>query len=138
MERQSRLALLLFILTLITCLLLIGASCLILRQASLQGKNAEDLLDAIQTEGQTSKKESNTTEKSENPDTEVNADILYDVFYLREANGKIGIFTDQGYLVRTLAVDVATLPEADRSALSEGICVTSWRELIALIEDYES
>lgn len=78
-----------------------------------------------------------TNQPLQNPSEDVEADILYDVFSLRESNGKIGVYTEAGYLIRLLDVDVATLPRADREQLSEGICVNSWRELIALIEDYE-
>ncbi len=76
---------------------------------------------------------------SEDPkeDGEVEADILYNTFTVREANGKIGVYTEEGYLIRTLQVDVQTLPAADRTALSKGIELYSWRELISLIQDYE-
>jgi len=66
----------------------------------------------------------------------VETDVLYDVFCVREVNGKIGIYTSDGCLIRLLDVCVATLPEKERQALSEGICVCSWRELIALMQDY--
>ena len=77
------------------------------------------------------------SDKTETDSTDVDADILYDVFCVRETNGKIGIYTEEGYLIRTLNVNVATLPAIDREKLSDGIAVNSWRELISLIEDYE-
>lgn len=70
-------------------------------------------------------------------DATTDADVLYDVFSIREVNGQIGIFTDEGYLIRTLPVDIRTLPTVDREALASGITVNSWRELIAMIEDFE-
>lgn len=76
-------------------------------------------------------------EKEETPDDTADADVLYDVFSIREVNGQIGIFTDEGYLIRTLPVDIRTLPAIDREALASGITVNSWRELIAMIEDFE-
>lgn len=81
--------------------------------------------------------ENSGAKTAEEPEKSVDADVLYDVFCVRETRGKIGIFTSEGYLVRMLDVDVSTLPEADRSALASGIAVTSWDELIALIQDYE-
>jgi len=57
-------------------------------------------------------------------------------FCLKESNGKIAVFTSDGYLVRFLDVSLDTLPPADREALSVGITVGSWRELISLIQDY--
>ncbi|MBR3893736.1 MAG: hypothetical protein IKJ35_01165 [Clostridia bacterium] len=59
-----------------------------------------------------------------------------EAFCLKEANGKIGVFTSDGYLVRLLEVSVDSLPPADREALSVGITVGSWRELMSLIQDY--
>jgi len=49
---------------------------------------------------------------------------------------KIAIYTSDGYLVKTLDLVVDTLPEADQSALREGISVSSWREVLALIQDF--
>ena len=64
------------------------------------------------------------------------AGILFDRLCIRESDGKIGIFTEDGFLIRTIDVSVNTLPDADREALSQGITVNSWRELIDLIEDF--
>lgn len=69
-------------------------------------------------------------------DTSTPTDTLADSFCVREVNGKIGVYTSDGYLVHLLDVSVDTLPAADREALSAGICVGSWRELIAIIQDY--
>ena len=137
METKQSLTILGILSTLFICILLITLSFTILYQSSQRYNSAQALLNSLDTY---LKKEEQAEETMNLPQTEeeVDADILYDVFYLREANGKIGVFTEQGYLVRMLTVDVAMLPEADRLALSDGICVTSWRELIALIEDYES
>lgn len=55
---------------------------------------------------------------------------------LRTSNGKIGIFTTDGYLIRTLEVDLRTLPESDRSALEAGIWVSSRAELLERLEDF--
>lgn len=63
-------------------------------------------------------------------------DVLYDSLCMRESEGRIAIYTSDGYLVRILDVSVDTLPEADRKALRDGISVSSWKELLALIQDY--
>lgn len=137
MEKKSSLLLLGILSTGFICALLIALSATILYQSSQRYNSAQALLDTIDTYLEEKENAEENTEQP-NDDAEVDTDILYDVFYLREADGKIGVFTEQGYLVRMLAVDVETLPEQDRAAISAGICVTSWRELIALIEDYES
>lgn len=59
-------------------------------------------------------------------------------FCVRESNGKIGIYTADGLLLKVLDVAVETLPEADREALKNGITVASWQELISLIQDFTS
>lgn len=59
-------------------------------------------------------------------------------FVFRAHEGRIGIFTAEGYLIRTLDVDVRTLPSVDRDALeNDGMTVRSREEMDALIEDLQ-
>lgn len=76
-----------------------------------------------------------TSTDEEEPSTE--ADVLYQKFSMRETNGKIGVYTEDGFLVRIIDVNVNLLPQSERDALREGITVNSWRELAALIQDFE-
>ena len=69
-------------------------------------------------------------------DTSIPSNTDTDRFCIRAINGQIGIYTTDGYLVRLLDVSVDTLPQKDRDALNEGILVNSWRDLIAIIQDY--
>ena len=69
---------------------------------------------------------------------EVDADILYHRFTIRETDGKIGIYSADGYLIRVIETDISTLPRAEREALIAGITVDSWKELFERIQDYES
>ena len=78
-----------------------------------------------------------TNVSASSPIEDVEADTRSNAFSLRESNGKIGVYTEAGYLIRLLNVDVSTLPKTDRDRLAVGISVSSWKELIALIEDYE-
>ncbi len=78
---------------------------------------------------------SDTIQKEDPPVTD--ADILYNKFYIREVNEKIGVYCDEGQLIRVLDVNVKTLPEKDREKLKKGIRVNSWSELISVIQDYE-
>ena len=57
-------------------------------------------------------------------------------FLIRESNGVIGVYSADGTLLRLLDISVNSLPAADREALAKGIKVNSWRELIALMQDY--
>lgn len=59
-------------------------------------------------------------------------------FVFRAYEGKIGIFTAEGYLIRTLDTDIRLLPAVDREALeNDGIRVMSRKEMDALIEDLQ-
>ena len=69
-------------------------------------------------------------------DANAEAGVLFDRLCIRESDGKIGVYTEDGFLIRTIDISIQTLPEADREALSQGITVNSWRELISLIEDF--
>ena len=57
---------------------------------------------------------------------------------VKEYYGQIGIFTEDGTLVRTVEIYTKTLPEADRRLLREGIRITTKEALESLIEDYSS
>ena len=60
------------------------------------------------------------------------------IFVFRAHEGRIGIFTAEGYLIRTLDVDVCTLPSVDRDTLeNDGMTVHSREEMDALIEDLQ-
>ena len=54
----------------------------------------------------------------------------------RICNGKIGIFTPEGYQIRPLDVDIRTLPPADIAALEAGIRANSRAEMLERIEDF--
>ena len=73
---------------------------------------------------------------NEEPSADVN--ILYNRFLLKETDGRVGVYSEDGYLIRTIDVQVSTLPKEARDALKKGMVFNSWRELIALIENYES
>ena len=83
-------------------------------------------------------KESEPPSEDAEVDNSIPADVLYEQFCMREVNGRIAIYTADGYLIRLLDVSVKTLPEADQAALREGICVSSWKEILALMQDFGS
>ena len=58
--------------------------------------------------------------------------------YLRESNGKVGVYTTEGDLLYQVDVSTLTLPPAERKALANGIEVRGWKELLALVRDYTS
>ena len=58
-------------------------------------------------------------------------------FLAIEKNGKIAVYTDDGFLLRILETDVRFFPEAERVALSAGIRLESWEELMRFLQDYD-
>jgi len=57
-------------------------------------------------------------------------------FLLRATENGIGIYSADGYLIQLLDISPLTLPAADRLILEKGLKVSSWQEMISLIEDY--
>ena len=62
--------------------------------------------------------------------------VLYDRFCVRESGGQVAIYTEAGELVRLTGISVAALPKSDRDALRDGIRFTSWKEVLALLQDW--
>lgn len=60
-------------------------------------------------------------------------------YILREYNGEIGVFTSGSSTpLRIIEVNVYSLPDGDRSALSDGVYAATEDELNKRIEDYSS
>ena len=61
------------------------------------------------------------------------------IYLLADTEGKIGIYkNDDQNPVYILDVLVSTLPKSDRAMLKEGITVSSFEELVMLVQDYTS
>lgn len=65
------------------------------------------------------------------------AEAPTDVYVISTYRGIIGIFDADGQLLRTVNVSVDTLPEVDRQALSQGLRVDGWPEMLKMIEKYQ-
>ena len=134
----ARVSLILCVFLLAVCLVFSVSALTVLRNAVSEADRvrvkAQDLLNDFGDQMDQLKE----PESTQPPDGEgsVPVDILCDSFCMRESEGKIAIYTSDGYLVRQLDIMVDTLPEADRSALKEGIYLSSWKELLALVQDY--
>ena len=126
---------------LIICLCLSITTVSLLYSTAKQKEEWQDGTDAPVEEPMESAQEQSSTTKPTETDKEdapsVSVDVLYQRLCMREVGGKIGIYSEDGYLIRTLDVQVSTLPKKDREELSKGIYVNSWKELISLIQDYE-
>ena len=62
--------------------------------------------------------------------------VLYDHFCVRESGGQVAVYTESGELVRLTDISVSALPKSDRDALRDGIRFTSWKEVLALLQDW--
>ncbi len=58
-------------------------------------------------------------------------------FLAVEKNGKIAVYTEDGYLLRLLETDTKLLPETERTALRTGIRLESLEELMRFLQDYD-
>ena len=102
-------------------------------RASMLVSNLDGILENIkEADGSLS----TSTDPDEHAPT-TDADVLYNRFYLRTNEGKIGVFSEDGYLIRMIDVNIKTLPQEEQEMLQQGITVNSWRELIERIQDYE-
>lgn len=70
------------------------------------------------------------------PDDAQQVGVLYDRFCVCESGGQVAIYTESGELVRLTGISVAALPKSDRDALRDGIRFTSWKEVLALLQDW--
>ncbi len=56
-------------------------------------------------------------------------------FVLRLCDGKVCVYTADGYLVKNVDIAPETLPPTVRKSLTEGISAEDWQSLLKLIED---
>lgn len=59
-------------------------------------------------------------------------------YIMREYNGKLAVFNDDGTLQKVYEINVGLLPEYDQKMLKKGIQITGEEELRARVEDYTS
>ncbi len=57
-------------------------------------------------------------------------------YVVRTANDRIAVYTAEGALVQLLEINPAHLPAADREALSDGIALARWEDVLSLVADY--
>ncbi len=73
----------------------------------------------------------------EKNDESSESNVVSNKYIVREHMDKIGIFSEDGVLIRSIDVYIKTLPEADRRLLKEGIEIIGKDALNALIQDYD-
>ena len=69
-------------------------------------------------------------------ETESQTETQKTEYLVKNYEGKIGIFTENGTLVRIIDVYIKTLPKADQRLLEKGFSVTDESELRAILQDY--
>ena len=110
-----------------------------IRESTEANLELKTFVETLEKNLETTASESMEEDLSNDNDTEDNTlpvDILADQFCIRETNGRIAIYTTDGYLIRLLELSAETLPAADRLALQQGIYLSSWKEVLALMEDF--
>lgn len=134
----TRLILILCVFLLCACLVFAVTALTVLRNAVAEtGKvrtDAQALLNDLGSYLEVREKQTSSAETDE-PAKQVS--VLYDTFCVQESGGRVAIYTGTGELVRLTDIPVAALPQADREALREGIRFSSWKEVLALMQDYE-
>ena len=129
----------------VACVLLLSLCCLlsiyavaVLRSALMESTEAcfevKAILETMEPEPVASTEDNDLSETDS--DSSLPVDVLADHFCIRETNGRIAIYTADGYLIRLLERSAETLPHVDRLALQQGIYLSSWKEVLALMEDF--
>ena len=128
---------------LIICLTLSITALTVMRNAVNESKEwmerAEIMVgkfDPLLEENETGSDSSSVSTDEDSPMTD--ADVHDNRFCIKSAGEKICVYTEEGYLIRTLDVALQTLSDSEQAALADGIFVNSWRELIERIQDLES
>lgn len=134
----TRLILILCVFLLCACLAFAITALTALRNAVAETgqvrREAQSMLDGVEDILRTTK--ASGTDSGSGGDAQ-QVGVLYDQFCIRESGGQVAVFTASGELVRLTGISVAALPKADREALRDGIRLTSWKEVLALLEDLE-
>ncbi|HBF15103.1 MAG TPA: hypothetical protein DDW30_05380 [Clostridiales bacterium] len=78
----------------------------------------------------------NTSAGAATDDDAQQVGVLYGHFCVRESGGQVAVYTDSGELVSLTGISVSALPKSDRDALRDGIRFTSWKEVLALLQDW--
>ncbi len=126
--------------TLAICLTLSITTLTVLRNAVKENdavqKEAQSLVDGLNEYADQLRQEESDDDSLPTSADPSGTVTVSSVFTVRESGGKIGVYTQEGYLIRLLDVSVDSLPPADREALRNGIRAESWKELLSLMEDY--
>ena len=109
---------------------------LVLKESVSEAQNAAQPSENPTTETPSSNEAEPSTEDLET-DVSIPVDVLADRFCMRAENGRVAIYTADGYLIRALDIAVEALPAADQDALRQGINVSSWKEILALLQDFD-
>lgn len=137
----TRLILVLCIFLLCACLVFAITALTALRNAVAETgqvrQEAQSMLDNVEDALRSAQDTGNPGTGSSAGDSAQQVGVLYDQFCIRESGGQVAVYTASGELVRLTGIPVSALPKADREALRDGIRLTSWKEVLALLEDLE-
>ena len=124
---------------LIVCLVLSMTTLVVLRNAVAENEqiqaNAKSLLEDMNVTANKLETNANTLLKEDSQgDIPVGADA--EIFVLREFEGKIAVYDENGTMLHWVDANLALLPTSERQALSEGITVEGRTALLSCLLDY--
>lgn len=125
-------------LILAVCLVLSVTTLTVLRNATVEQeqvqRQAEALVDNVK--GQIERLEKMQPSETDSRPTSAAGNEGKAAFILRDANGLLAVYTEDGYLVLMSERETTHLPATDRERLREGIRRESWQEMLALMQDF--
>lgn len=79
-----------------------------------------------------------TPDESSSEPIEMMRQIKAERYIMREYEGRLAVFAEDGSLVKIYETNLSLLPEYDQKLLKNGIAIVGEEELRARIEDYTS
>lgn len=135
---RTRIMLILCVSLLCVCLVFAITALTALRNAVAEtGRVRNDAQSMLEELDAALRTDRNTETDAAKSDSAQQVGVLYDRFCVRESGGQVAIYTESGELVRLTGISVSALPKSDRDALRDGIRFTSWKEVLALLQDWE-
>ena len=129
----------LFILPTLLCLCLTLTTILTVYTLAKQNQShREALSQALEVLSNQMETLQSVVDGSESPSTDIPVNTYEDTnfFCLKSVNGRVGVYTAEGDLIRLTDIEISTLPDQERRSLEQGIYTSSWKEILHLLQDF--
>ena len=122
---------------LIVCLVLSMTTLVVLRNAVAEnGQLQDEAKSLLQDLNTTADKLEDNLVLDQEEHEEIPVGIDAEFFVLREFEGKIGIYDENGIMLHWVEVDLNLLPKSERQVLSDGITIEGRKTLLSYLLDY--